>query len=316
MATRPPQLTPARVSQPPSAASILLGDTILPMLTLAQSGVTGIGIPGVEGVINGVLELAMMLSTMTSNKEDLAKLERSLDKLIAIDTAGVSANLKQRLDTLVSELKMIDLECKFLGGKSRFQRFLRSKQYKERIQDMKGSVASHIHHFTFYGDISIEKCVETMASKVQAVSSKLDTVRINEILAKLKCVPARYNSVNTPDKCMDGTRVDILKDIVAQLSAVPNSAERVVMLSGCAGSGKSTIAKSVAAILAEKQGILAASFFFSRDYTARKEITNLPITLARQLADYDVAFRTGLINLSKEWWLKFLKNYPHVQSLG
>ncbi|KAJ7874283.1 hypothetical protein B0H13DRAFT_2348693 [Mycena leptocephala] len=304
MAAPPAQSTPAKVSQFPLAAS-RLDDTILPALTLAKSGVTGIGIPGVESAINGVLGLAIMLTTMKGNKEDLAKLEKSLDKLITIDTAGAGANLKQRLDTLSLELKMIDLECKSLAEKSRFQRFLRSQQYKERIQGIRDSVVSHIHHFTFYGDISIEKCVVAMASNVQAVHSKIDGVHINEILAKLNRVPARYNSINTPNKCMDGTRVDILKDMVTWLSAVPNSAERVVMLSGFAGSGKSTIAKSVSAILAEEKGILAASFFFSRDYPKRKEITHLPTTLAIQLADYDVAFRTGLINLSKEWWLKF-----------
>ncbi|KAF7362706.1 WD-REPEATS-REGION domain-containing protein [Mycena venus] len=312
MTTSPARSTAGGVSPFPSPASIL-DDTILPALTLAQSGVTGIGIPGVEGAINGVLELAMMLSTMKANKEDLAKLEKSLHKLITIDTAGVGANLKQRLDTLSSELKMIDFERKSLAEKSRFQRFLRSKQYKEKIQGIKDSVASHILHFTFYGNISIEKCVEDMASKVQAVGSKMDTVRINEVLSKLKCVPARYNSVNTPDRCMDGTRVDILKDIVTRLSAVPNSAERVVMLSGLAGSGKSTIAKTVAAILAEKHGILAASFFFSRDYTERKEITHLPTTLAMHLADYDVAFRTGLIDLLETDQTGILDAEPHLQ---
>jgi cytidylate kinase len=56
------------------------------------------------------------------------------------------------------------------------------------------------------------------------------------------------------------------------------------MLSGSAGSGKSTIAKTVAAILAEKK-ILAASFFFSREYKERREIRGLPKTLAYQLAD-------------------------------
>ncbi|KAF7342956.1 WD-REPEATS-REGION domain-containing protein [Mycena venus] len=312
MATPPARSTQAGVSQFPSAASIL-DDTVLPALTLAKSGVTGIGIPGVEGAINGVLELAMMLSTMEENKEDLAKLENSLDKFITIDTMGIGANLKQRLDNLSSELKMIDFECKSLAEKSRFQRFFRSKQYKERIQGIKDSVASHIHHFTFYGNISIEKCVEAMASNVQAVGRKIDTVLASEILSKLKCVPARYNCANTPEKCMDGTRVEIIKDIVTRLSATPNSAERVVMLSGSAGSGKSTIAKSVATILAEEKGALAASFFFSRDYTQRKEITHLPTTLAIHLADYDSAFRSHLIDLLESDKSGLLDAEPHLQ---
>ncbi|KAJ7097617.1 hypothetical protein C8R44DRAFT_643164 [Mycena epipterygia] len=88
------------------------------------------------------------------------------------------------------------------------------------------------------------------------------------------------------------------------------------MLSGPAGSGKSTIAKSVASILAEEHHILAASFFFSRDYAERKELKHLPSTLARQLADHDSDFqrllvkfvdgdRTGI--LFAEPWLQFQK---------
>jgi cytidylate kinase len=59
------------------------------------------------------------------------------------------------------------------------------------------------------------------------------------------------------------------------------------MLSGSAGTGKSTIAKTVAFTLAEERHILAASFFFSRNYAERREIQGFPLTLAYQLADYD-----------------------------
>ncbi|KAJ7323200.1 hypothetical protein DFH08DRAFT_941518, partial [Mycena albidolilacea] len=311
MAT-PPSHTRIDLSQSPSAAAVL-NSTIIPALTLAKAGVAGICIPGVESVITGVLELATMLSMMDANKEDLAKIEKALYKLIAIDTTGVSGDLKQRLDTLPSELEMIVSECKSLAEKNRFTRFLKSKLYKERIQSIKDSVASHIHHFTFYGNISIEKCIEAMASNVRAVNNKIDTVLFNETLGKLKCVPARYNSVNTPEKCMNGTRVAIIQDIVTRLSATPSSAERVVMLSGPAGSGKSSIAKSVAAILAEEKGMLAASFFFSRAYKERKEITHLPTTLAMHLADYDAAFRIRLIDLLQSDQTGILDADPHLQ---
>jgi hypothetical protein len=72
------------------------------------------------------------------------------------------------------------------------------------------------------------------------------------------------------------------------------------MLSGVAGSGKSTVAKTVAAILAEEKKTLAASFFFSRDHTDRKEINHLATTLAMQLADYSPGFQAHLIELLKK----------------
>jgi hypothetical protein len=38
-----------------------LESTVLPALSLAKAGVTGIGIPAVEPIVNGVLELGKMV---------------------------------------------------------------------------------------------------------------------------------------------------------------------------------------------------------------------------------------------------------------
>jgi energy-coupling factor transporter ATP-binding protein EcfA2 len=85
------------------------------------------------------------------------------------------------------------------------------------------------------------------------------------------------------------------------------------MLSGSAGSGKSTIAKSVATILSEEKDILAASFFFSRDYPERTEITCLPTTLAKHLADYDVTFRNCLTDFLDNDRAGILDTKPDTQ---
>ncbi|KAJ6481182.1 hypothetical protein DFH09DRAFT_1107746 [Mycena vulgaris] len=308
------------------SATALLDSAILPALRLAKTGATGIGIPGVEPMISGVLELATMLSTMKANRDDLSTLERSLKQLIAINASGAGGDLKLRLTTLTScavrlinldsgfrELKIIILECKSLTEKSRLKQFFKSKDYKDRIQNIKASIASHIHEFTFYGNISIEKSVEAMSSKVRVIDKKMDNLLAKEILAKLKGIPARYSAANTPDKCMDGTRVDIIKDIVTRLTAAPDSSERVIMLSGPAGSGKSTIAKSVTSILAEDQGLLAASFFFSRDHAERNEIKYLASTLAMQLAEYNGVFKACLVDLLETDRTGILDAEPRLQ---
>ncbi|KAJ7480818.1 hypothetical protein FB451DRAFT_1394878 [Mycena latifolia] len=303
----------------------MLNSAILPALRVAKAGATGIGLPGVEPAINGVLELATMLSTMKSNKEDLSKLQESLDTLVAIDASGASGDLKQRLTKLSSELKVIALQCKSLGDKGRSKRFFKSIEYKQSIQDIKNLVTSHIRDFTLYGNISIETIVQDVASNgtsiivlnpealiVHGIGGKFDSSKTRGILTSLKCVASRYNAANTPEKCMDGTRVEIINDIVARLINTPDSTQ-VVMLSGVAGSGKSTIAKSVATILAEEKGILAASFFFSRDYAERKELKHLSTTLAIHLADYDPIFRMHLIQLLETDRTGILEAEPSLQ---
>ncbi|KAJ6629690.1 hypothetical protein B0H10DRAFT_1939664 [Mycena sp. CBHHK59/15] len=299
----PPMNTPP---SPASGASTRILEAILPALSLAKASVTGIGIPGVEPVINGVLELVTMISTMKANKEDLSKLERSLKAFIAIDASGASEDLKRRLNMLSLNLMAITVECKSLAKKRGPKRFFSSKEDKEKILDIQNSVASHIQEFTCYGNISIDKLVGDIVSKVGVVHA-------NEILARVRCVPARYNAENTPEKCMDGTRVNIINDIITQLTSPPDSSRQLFMLSGSAGSGKSTIAKSVASILAEEKHILAACFFFSRDYADRKEIKLLPSTIARQLADYNADFRHLLVKFLDSDCTGILSAEPRLQ---
>ncbi|KAJ7935873.1 hypothetical protein B0H13DRAFT_447798 [Mycena leptocephala] len=83
-------------------------ETALPILNLTKASVSGIGIPGVEGAINAVVELATMVS---SNKNDLSKLEKCLDTLISIDASGCGEDLKNRLITLKSKLSVISVDC-------------------------------------------------------------------------------------------------------------------------------------------------------------------------------------------------------------
>ena len=93
---------------------------------------------------------------------------------------------------------------------------------------------------------------------------------------------------------MDGTRVAILNDITTLLLAPRDSHDRIIAVCGGAGSGKSTIAKTIATRL-DLQGRLAASFFFSREHDERKRISAVPATLAVQLAEYDIEFFNLLV---------------------
>ncbi len=89
--------------------------------------------------------------------------------------------------------------------------------------------------------------------------------------------------------CLPGTRMQILADIMAWArgeprSALGSSSPRIYWLNGMAGTGKSTIARTVARRCAD-EGHLGASFFFSRGggelETARKLVTSIAVQLAR-----------------------------------
>jgi hypothetical protein len=90
---------------------------------------------------------------------------------------------------------------------------------------------------------------------------------------------------------MEDTRVQLLADI---MSWAESAASPVVFwLNGLAGTGKSTVARTICERLAEK-GLLGASFFMSRQVEERRHAPSVLRTLAYQLAGRHSAFSAAI----------------------
>jgi hypothetical protein len=95
---------------------------------------------------------------------------------------------------------------------------------------------------------------------------------------------ATYNSSTEGDlpRCLPDTRTDVLEQITDW--AADHTGKRIFWLCGKAGTGKSTISRTVAQKL-DEDGLLGASFFFKRGRADRSHAKLLFPTIARQLAD-------------------------------
>ncbi|KAE8306283.1 quinon protein alcohol dehydrogenase-like superfamily [Aspergillus transmontanensis] len=92
---------------------------------------------------------------------------------------------------------------------------------------------------------------------------------------------AAYNDYeNQHTECLPGTRVDLLHNI--DIWAKTSNGKCIFWLNGMAGTGKSTISRTVADRL-KRQNLLAASFFFKRGEQDRGNAKLLFSTLAKQL---------------------------------
>jgi len=87
----------------------------------------------------------------------------------------------------------------------------------------------------------------------------------------------------TKPRCLDGTRTEIFISTARWVSDFSTSSPRILCITGVPGSGKSSIAASIAAEC-DQQGFLWAQYFFER---SSDEITAsaIFISLARQLTD-------------------------------
>ncbi|KAJ5164331.1 uncharacterized protein N7500_006161 [Penicillium coprophilum] len=95
------------------------------------------------------------------------------------------------------------------------------------------------------------------------------------------------------EECLPGTRVEILQSIMDWVDG--SSGDPFFWLNGMAGTGKSTISRSLARSM-EERGILGASFFFKRGESDRANLSKFISTIARQLADVLPGLRQSFID--------------------
>ncbi|OJD19429.1 hypothetical protein AJ78_00603 [Emergomyces pasteurianus Ep9510] len=128
-------------------------------------------------------------------------------------------------------------------------------------------------------DKSLSLLLDTKAS--------VEKINQSQLLGKLH--RAEYAAFNTftkadhpPPRCLEGTRVDILREI--QHWGNGHRGECICWVRSFAGTGKSTLARTIAHHFNE-EGRLGASFFFSRGKKDLGDTTAVLTTIAVQLAE-------------------------------
>ncbi|KAF2861190.1 hypothetical protein K470DRAFT_245902 [Piedraia hortae CBS 480.64] len=141
--------------------------------------------------------------------------------------------------------------------------------------------------------IALKKAQEEINERVKDIQQTLD-------LDALQMAPgAAYNSIyyhhrgqnGEPQLCLEGTRLQIRQKVLDW--ATNANEQRVFWLSGKAGTGKSTIARTIAHDL-DKQGYLVGSFFFKRGQGELGHVRCLFPTIARQMAQFIPSIRNQI----------------------
>nr|POF13748.1 vegetative incompatibility protein het-e-1 [Quercus suber] len=120
---------------------------------------------------------------------------------------------------------------------------------------------------------------------IQSLESALDALQVKIDLSTLFRVHEATCNSTTEEKlscCLDGTRSQILDCITRWAENL--GGKPMFWLCGQAGTGKSTISRTVARIF-DDQGYLGASFFFKRGEASRSNADHFFSTITAQLAD-------------------------------
>ncbi|KAL2825731.1 hypothetical protein BDW59DRAFT_161407 [Aspergillus cavernicola] len=157
----------------------------------------------------------------------------------------------------------------------------------QQLAQLKTSIKEeecHLHQWILL-DEHLHRKAEAEAILTQIDKLVIDIKKVHEAVAMFN-LPfvdgALFDSFinQNEDKCLPGTRHELLQ----QVQDWGRSGDRgIFWLSGMAGTGKSTIARTVAQSFKE-DGILGASFFFKRGRGDRSSAARLFPTIVKQLA--------------------------------
>ena len=136
--------------------------------------------------------------------------------------------------------------------------------------------------------LNIEDGVQQIGISIQHIDISIQQVRGDVSLDALAC--AGKVGVNQMKKCLNGTRTEILNEIVDWINNTDPAAPRILWLHGQAGKGKSAIAHTIA-LHAKNLGNLGSCFCFTRVRQHEGLHMKLFTTIARDVADRNLRYR-------------------------
>ncbi|KAF2858013.1 hypothetical protein K470DRAFT_237297 [Piedraia hortae CBS 480.64] len=182
------------------------------------------------------------------------------------------------------------------GDMSRFGRLVQSvtsdvltnfkNDHRDLLMDVEHHKGACDSELTLHQRDWVNKELESLKINLRAIEAGVNSVQQTlDLNALQSAAGATYDSTDAFDLvlCLGDTRVEIIKEIVDWATTV--GGQRVYWLSGKAGTGKSTIARTVAHEL-ESKGHLVGSYFFKRGKGELSRARNLFPTIACQMANF------------------------------
>ncbi|KAG8944147.1 hypothetical protein FRC03_002168, partial [Tulasnella sp. 419] len=207
------------------------------------------------------------------------------------DKKDNSPDLNTRISKLTSDIEKMVESCAELRSQSSVSKFFTHEDNANAIKGINESIGRAIRMFQG-GTVSIEQKITRMGRHLDRLTGPHDP---NDPLSVLLpyVADARHDSSSriVITRCFEGTRSDLLEQIFKW--ADDTDAKPIYWLCGLAGIGKSTIAQTVAERF-DRQGMLGASFFFSRDVAQRSNPLLVFTTLSYSLALYNKSFRSSI----------------------
>ncbi|KAG8912658.1 hypothetical protein FRC02_005899, partial [Tulasnella sp. 418] len=266
-----------------SRAVRVISSRVVSVLKVVKESLDGVPVPGLKGAIGGLVGVLEAINNLVDNEDDLVNLIEHITGLVKIitpapdsDTDWKDEHLQHRIADLATDIAKITEDAKMLQNQNLGSKVLDHSDNASAIAGLTRVVDQAIDRF----QVAVTTIDAGEEAALKAIQPRADNAQYDSIFQK------------TPF-CLPNTRVALLDEIVKW--ANDPTARPLYWLSGMAGTGKTTIARTVARKLDEK-GLLGASFFFSRDEEHRRSTDRLFPTIAYQLARSKALYRKQIVS--------------------
>ncbi|KAL6229620.1 hypothetical protein BDW75DRAFT_245567 [Aspergillus navahoensis] len=234
-----------------------------------------------------ILTLQQAITGLQGTLQDLQEFLQS-NNAKALPT---SSRLVSNIADCLSDLQALETRLDPGKGKRLMSKVgLRALKWPLKRTEMEG-VAKNLERYksSFLLSLQVDQ-----TALIVGVAHNTDRINQHIDLGKLEgAIEAGFESFSDRDEvqCLQGTRTELLQNIMEwAISPTPKS---IFWLKGMAGTGKSTISRTVARLLKDTNH-LGASFFFKRGEGDRGNAKKFFPTLTRQLMLWNSELRSGV----------------------
>ncbi|KAF4563129.1 hypothetical protein EYR40_007149 [Pleurotus pulmonarius] len=285
------------------------------VLNVGGKAVDAAGVPGVGQACELLLAFIRAIQNMKGNDAKRLEISKHIGALACIvadikekvtrDKGVYPRALEDRVMQLNSELVQYGKVASRLAAMRAPERLFKNQEISDALTDLSEGVKMSCERTNTRALFDIEvnqghhgqainQIQESVARILKSSEAVIDSV------TKLPCANAAFDSINLDNKSevLAGTRVAVMEEVERWGSTACD--ERVFWLRGAAGTGKSTIAKSVAAKY-KRANRLGASFFFVQGVQDLGDTRLLITTLACHLARLDGPVGTAIKNAAHNY---------------
>ncbi|KAF5855059.1 hypothetical protein ETB97_010142 [Aspergillus alliaceus] len=244
----------------------------------------------IQEVGNAREEILTLQRAITGLQDTLQDLQNNLQENKA-KGLSTSSRLPSNITACLSDLQALEARLDPGKGKTLMRKMgLRALKWPLKHTEVEG-LTQNLERYKSLFLLSLQVDQTSLM-----ISLAQNTDRINQYidLGKLEgAIDAGFESFSDRDEveCLPGTRTELLREITEW--AFSPSSKSMFWLQGMAGTGKSTISRTVARS-AKNRNHLGASFFFKRGEADRGNAKKFFPTLTRQLILWKPELRAGV----------------------